>query len=180
MFVSFANSKKTHQDDRIYLRHMKPTNILCRRKCISCSEEFEVSRMGHNRLVCGKKACLNKRDKERNKEYYAEYHKRYKRDYYGDNRDRILEQKRALYKKHRQEVFVAYGGAKCSCCGETEFHFLCIDHVNGGGNKHRKEVPGGVGMISWLRKNNYPKGFRVLCHNCNQAIAVLGRCPHGN
>jgi len=24
----------------------------------------------------------------------------------------------------------------------------------------------------------YPTGFRVLCHNCNQAIGLYGYCPH--
>jgi len=29
----------------------------------------------------------------------------------------------------------------------------------------------------WLRKYNYPKGFQVLCHNCNMAKR-FGVCPH--
>ena len=134
--------------------------------------------MGHNRLTCGSKSCLNKRDKQRNKEYYGKYHKQYRVGYYKANRDKILEQKRRRYIRRRQEVFAHYGGAKCACCGEIEHHFLCIDHINGGGTKQRQTVPGGKRMIEWLRANNYPSGFRVLCHNCNQATAVLGVCPH--
>lgn len=30
----------------------------------------------------------------------------------------------------------------------------------------------------WQRKNNYPKGFQVLCHNCNLAKGFYGKCPH--
>jgi hypothetical protein len=70
----------------------------------------------------------------------------------------------------------AYGG-KCKCCGENEPKFLAIDHENGGGNEHRKTI-GNQTIYLWLKKNNYPKGFRVLCHNCNMAIAFWKICPH--
>ena len=33
-------------------------------------------------------------------------------------------------------------------------------------------------MISWLINERFPEGFRVLCHNCNQAIGYYGECPH--
>ena len=33
-------------------------------------------------------------------------------------------------------------------------------------NKHRKET-GGANLYVWLRKNNYPIGFQILCYNCN-------------
>lgn len=43
-----------------------------------------------------------------------------------------------------------------------------IDHIDGGGNQHRSgEKCHGSGVFSWLKKNGYPPGFRVLCHNCN-------------
>jgi hypothetical protein len=31
------------------------------------------------------------------------------------------------------EMLSAYGG-KCVCCGESEYKFLAIDHINGGGS----------------------------------------------
>jgi hypothetical protein len=73
-----------------------------------------------------------------------------------------------------------YGG-QCACCGETEPAFLAIDHVNGGGNAHRREVgypKGGGAFFYWLRKHGYPDGYQVLCHNCNMAKTYLGVCPH--
>ena len=30
----------------------------------------------------------------------------------------------------------------------------------------------------WMIKNNFPKGFQVLCHNCNLAKGFYGKCPH--
>jgi len=75
----------------------------------------------------------------------------------------------------RKEVLEHYGG-KCECCGEVTYEFLSIDHINGGGAKHRKEINRMI--VPWLRKNNYPEGFRVLCFNCNQAMGIYGYCPH--
>lgn len=69
----------------------------------------------------------------------------------------------------------------CACCGEKEIKFLSIDHINGGGNKHRKTITknGKGGNIShWLVKNDFPDGFQVLCHNCNMAKGFYGQCPH--
>lgn len=68
----------------------------------------------------------------------------------------------------------------CQCCGETELRFLCIDHIGprGIGNAQRKTVPGGIRMYRWLKRNGYPKGYRVLCQNCNSAIGHFGSCPH--
>lgn len=43
----------------------------------------------------------------------------------------------------------------------------------------RKEI-GRSSTYFWIIRNKYPKGFRVLCHNCNQAIGSYGECPHKN
>lgn len=79
----------------------------------------------------------------------------------------------------RREVISHYGG-RCECCKEAELAFLSIDHVGGGGAKHRKELgmSGGSRFYAWLRRNGYPEGFRVLCHNCNQATSWARECPH--
>lgn len=66
----------------------------------------------------------------------------------------------------------------CTCCGEGTLAFLTFEHIAGGGNEHRKQTGGG-GFISWLRRNNYPAGFEVLCMNCNHGRRVNhGVCPH--
>lgn len=86
-------------------------------------------------------------------------------------------QKRATYKRKRLRVLEKYGGV-CQCCGEKRYEFLSIDHIKGGGTKHRKEIGWGENFTSWLVKNNYPEGYQVLCHNCNQAKTWYGGCPH--
>lgn len=81
--------------------------------------------------------------------------------------------------KLRLAVFRAYGGPVCKCCGEKHLVFLSIDHIDGGGNAHRKEINRtGIGFYRWLKINGFPPGFQVLCHNCNQGKHSLGECPH--
>lgn len=70
----------------------------------------------------------------------------------------------------RLEAMEAYGGPVCVGCQTTDLDVLVIDHVEGGGNKHRKELNmegGSYQFYLWLRDNGYPAGYRVLCHNCN-------------
>lgn len=76
----------------------------------------------------------------------------------------------------RSEVMNAYGGPRCVCCGETLVEFLTLDHKDGGGNQHRKEVRNQV--YRWLKLRNFPPGFQVLCMNCNWAKGKYGECPH--
>lgn len=69
------------------------------------------------------------------------------------------------------------GKPKCKCCGENDYRFLAFDHINGGGRKHYKEIKH-VRIAHWLKKNNYPDGFQILCHNCNMAKSIYKQCPH--
>jgi hypothetical protein len=87
------------------------------------------------------------------------------------------ESKRRIAFALKSAVFAAYGGARCACCGEDTFEFLSIDHINGGGTRHLKEISGG--LYYWLREHGYPQGFQVLCFNCNFGKARnKGVCPH--
>lgn len=81
----------------------------------------------------------------------------------------------------RRECFEAYGGPKCACCGETEYRFLTIDHVNDNGAHHRRSITGcnGGALYTWLRARRFPPGYAVLCYNCNCGRALNnGICPH--
>jgi hypothetical protein len=79
----------------------------------------------------------------------------------------------------------------CNCCGEN-FHtdFLAIDHVLG--RKEMESIPElvsigysskleGENLMRWIMKNNFPEGFKILCHNCNMAKGMKKNnytCPH--
>lgn len=103
----------------------------------------------------------------------AEYNRRYRLRH----PDRVA----AQYASLRQEVLAAYG-SRCVCCGEAQEPFLTIDHTDGSGADHRETLgnrrsASGATTYRWLKKNNYPSGFRVLCWNCNCARRQ-GPCPH--
>lgn len=87
--------------------------------------------------------------------------------------------------RERIGAFEHYGGLKCACCGEDEFSFLSLDHIDeGAGNKERIEFFGnrykaGHHFYRELRKRNYPAGYQVLCMNCQVGRRDnAGVCPH--
>ena len=86
------------------------------------------------------------------------------------------------YSNVRLKVLIHYGGnpPKCACsgCNESHVEFLTIDHINGGGRKHRRKVGSGHNFFLWLIRNNFPEGYQVLCMNCNWAKGNYGMCPH--
>lgn len=82
--------------------------------------------------------------------------------------------------KLRNDVIAGYGG-RCACCGESQYEFLSLDHVNGGGTIHLKgNKMGGDKRVHYrdARNRNYPPDYRILCHNCNFALGHYGHCPH--
>lgn len=122
---------------------------------------------------------------EQNK--YQKYKSSYKR-YYQNNKERLIEyarkrnqnpkiiEYRKEYARQKRIECLNHYGNKCVCCGETEPKFLSFDHINGGGTKHRNIIRRNI--TEWLVKNNFPTGFQILCHNCNQAKGFYGICPH--
>lgn len=101
-----------------------------------------------------------------------------RRKHQKEYRDRLNN----YYNKIKLEVFNHYsnGDIKCFCCGEKYIEFLTINHINGGGNIERKKLKGKGGKIfyAYLRTNHYPKGYNVLCYNCNCSMGNHGYCPH--
>jgi len=62
------------------------------------------------------------------------------------------------------------GIIKCARCGINDIDILCLDHINGNGENHRRKLGkqgNGLHIYWWLKNNNYPLGFQVLCLNCN-------------
>lgn len=84
--------------------------------------------------------------------------------------------------RRRDEVFAAYGGYRCACCGETERMFLSIDHIHNDGNVERKSGAyrsSGTAFYLWLCKHKFPPGYQVLCMNCQVGKHKNGGvCPH--
>ena len=95
------------------------------------------------------------------------------------NQDKNWKAQAAWRRRLKEEVMAYYGGV-CQCCGEMWLEFLTIDHIDGSGREHRRQLKGkhGSSFYSWLKSNNFPSGYRVLCFNCNCALGFFGFCPH--
>jgi len=113
----------------------------------------------------------NKDWKKNNREAWNKYMLEYR----DRNKDSLSRKQSERNKNLRLKVIEVFGG-KCSCCGEDRIEFLQVDHIDGGGTGHRKQLGS---IYYWLKKHNYPKeGFRLLCANCNWARGMWGYCPH--
>lgn len=123
-------------------------------KCVHCGVSFEAKRNDAVRCT----VCRS--------DYLKAYRKL----------DTTKERRKQQYVDLRKQALAGYGN-KCACCGEQRFEFLAIDHVNGGGRKER-ETKSTQQIARKIINNNFPPEYRVLCHNCNQAIGWYGKCPH--
>ncbi len=107
------------------------------------------------------------------------------REYRQKNRQRYNAKVREYAQRLRLLVLSHYcGGIEPICCecGFTDIRALSIDHINGGGNQHRRSLGDGlcVGpqyVYQWLKNNGFPSGYQVLCMNC-QFIKKVERHEH--
>lgn len=164
------------------------------KKCCRCGEikplsEYYINRKNKGGLDYHCKKC----HKEHNKKYPRPAS--YMRDYYAKNKKRMLYQEKEYHKrrpdvrkrasrKYRMKIksqcFTHYGGnpPKCACCGESQYEFLSIDHINNDGAKQRREL-NGMNIYLWLIKHDFPEGYQVLCMNCQFGKRINdGVCPH--
>lgn len=91
------------------------------------------------------------------KAYMAQYRER--------NRDEIRSKSREYRQATRNTVLDYYGGV-CELCGTNDREVLTVDHIWDDGAAHRKQVQASA-IFTWLIKNQFPPGFRILCFNCN-------------
>lgn len=86
----------------------------------------------------------------------------------GREKNRLNGEKSRSELKHFIYSKYSNGTMLCGICGEGRSDCLSVDHIGGGGNKHRAEnnVKSGYGFYQWLKKNGFPDGYRILCMNC--------------
>ena len=126
--------------------------------------------------------------KEKNPDYGKNYyqthkteHRQYMKKWYQNNKKLQSQKARDKRLKNKILIFLHYSENNlcCKCCGEKQLEFLTLDHINGGGNKHRK-ILRRKDLYIWVIDNNFPEIFTLLCMNCNWAKGQLGYCPHQN
>jgi len=113
---------------------------------------------------------------------------------YPKNKSRLNKKVILGRKKRKQQVFTHYSKKLsnsdipcCNCCRYVGIEFLTVDHIIPKNEMAkdpkwiemkfratRKADP----LCQWLITNDFPKGFQILCWNCNFAKGVLGQCSH--
>lgn len=121
--------------------------------------EFHPHGSTKDRLQSECKKCHNARRQEA---------RRAKRGHYATERQRYhdshLIASRKGYYQAKRAVFEHYGD-KCVQCGFSDLRALSIDHMDGSGAEHRRQLKG-INFYKWLVRQSFPPGFQVLCMNC--------------
>ena len=122
-----------------------------------------------------------KQYREAHKEEAKEYHKDYSKQWYIDNMDREKKKHKDYRELHKEEhktkrfairlevlKYYSDNTLRCKNCNEEHLEFLEIDHINGGGKKHKRDMNFGS-VYDWLYRHNFPDKniYQVLCSNCN-------------
>ena len=158
------------------------------KKCTKCLKtksaiEFHKNSKSKDGLHTYCKQCNNERASKNHKKLYRK------------NPQKYLKISKEFRKKHPKEIsirakiwrdklkieilnYYSNNNPKCNCCGEKQFEFLTLDHINGGGKEDRKIRGWGSAFYYNLRKEGFPPGFQVLCYNCNMAKYHYKICPH--
>ena len=93
-----------------------------------------------------------------------------------EHRNRRRRERRAVERIQTLNHY-SNGLMKCGCCGESQERFLTLDHINNDGYDDKKRYS--RSMLYEVKRLKYPKGFQVLCYNCNCGRADnQGVCPH--
>ena len=98
------------------------------------------------------------------RKHYLKYQERMKADSSRRQRDR-----RASYREQVIKKF-SNGSMSCAKCGENRPYVLTVDHIHGGGKRHRKDIfsvtKNYTQVYSWLLKNGSLEDYQILCMNC--------------
>jgi len=132
---------------------------------------------------------IRKKYREKNPEHVKDLSRQNYAKHKEKNRPGVNKRGTEIRKKRKLEVYTHYsdGVPKCACCGVTGIEFLTVDHIipKLEMKKDPKMIEIGFRASStghrlnqWLVTNNFPKGFQILCWNCNFAKGVFGNCPH--
>ena len=104
-------------------------------------------------------------------------HRRSSLKYYRANKGKCATATQKSNRALKIEVFQHYSGGSPSCavCGKRDILVLCLDHISGNGEEHRRNlnVIGGIVFYRKLKEQGYPSGIQVLCANCNLRKEML-------
>jgi hypothetical protein len=108
--------------------------------------------------------------REKTKDKRKEYQKQWKLD----NPEKVKGKSKEERARVKMEVLTHYsqGIPRCASCNFNDMRALQLDHIFNNGAEERREIFGnrfaaGTMFYRWVRQQNYPEGYQVLCANCN-------------
>lgn len=136
------------------------------------------------------------KDAEKREQYIKKYHIEHRveininqvrwqrehwQEYYAKHKEELKTKARYNNRRIKFSALYAYSGKAnpyCARCEVNDLDVLTIDHINGGGNAHRRQlrVGSGTNFFYWLKRNGYPEGYQVLCWNCNVKKRIVEGC----
>ena len=140
------------------IKPLKPKPIITEKICTKCNElkladQFNSSPTGKGKLAAICKKCHSEYSKNH-------YRKRTKTpSFYLERNKRHRENSKNIKLKVLEHY--SNGTMSCACCGNNCLTFLVIDHINGGGNKERKEnkLNSPEKFHYFLAKRKFPTGL---------------------
>lgn len=153
------------------IEQMKKSKNKGDQPCRRCGDAQILNRENYGNIC---KECYNKEHAQfqssHREQYYAknrDKHIEYLRKRMRDNPELVRSQSNASYHKVRFEVLSHYSPDLCcvKCGFNGHISALSIDHINGDGADHRRQL-GGSNMYRWIKNNDFPNTFQVLCMNC--------------
>lgn len=141
----------------------------------------------NNKELCRErvKACYYRnleKSREKGRDYWKVKLAKMSPEELRDYRQADTAKAKKRYFERKDKIFAAYGGYVCKCCGELEKSFLSVDHINNNAQQMIRDglhKRGSASFYNWLIKNNFPKGFQILCMNCQFGKKNnSGVCPH--
>ena len=136
-----------------------------------------------------KKSDLSDEEKsQKRRQYVRDYSRRYfsNPEIYTKHKKNVRQYQKETNQEAKMTVFRHYSKEIsnseipiCACCGYDDIRFLSLDHIDGRTNvstKEKKLVSGA--LWKFVIKQKFPKGYQILCHNCNIAKGRGKFCPH--
>jgi hypothetical protein len=164
---------REHMTEEQRAESLRKHNIYVKNWYINLSEEdrFDYEERQRNKRV---KQWAEMTDEEKMAEIIRQRIRR--KNFSFEQLEYERERGRTHALKNKLKVLTHYSNGDIHCMnprcevpgGARNIWSLSIDHIDGGGRKHTEELhKDGLNFYTWLIKNNYPKGFQVLCMNCN-------------
>jgi len=153
--MNIKNIKENKASPQLRYYRKNREKVLAKRKL-----KYKDPIVKENQYKSVKKWRANNQEKFNKK--MRKSNERYRRKY----PQRVREKNAHEYKELRLMAMSALGGAFCKKCNFKDYRALQIDHINGGGFKHRKTFSSNNAYFRFVINNSYM--FQVLCANCNR------------